>query len=269
MAMNYASMFSGAGIGETYLADLGFNLVVSSELIENRAKLHKHFYNKSLVIHGDITKTSNYNLFKKTCIENNVEFILATPPCQGFSLAGKNKNIDQMLEDRRNYLIFTVIDMIKDVNPSYILIENVPRFIKMGFPYKDKITNVVDIIADVLKDSYDVNAKILNAKHYGIPQNRERSFIKIYKKGLNWELPQPENNVYTIREAIGHLPSIESGEISNNKLHFGRKHSEKHIEWMKHTPSGKSAFENKIFYPQDNKGQKINGFSATYQRMDR
>lgn len=266
--MNYASMFSSAGVGSTYLKLLDFNLIVASELIPIRAKLHKHFYPESEIIIGDITLKDNYMRFKEICLENEVDFILATPPCQGFSLAGKNKNISQMLKDERNYLIFSVIKAILDIKPTYSLIENVPRFINMGFPYNDELTNVVSIISDMLKDEYVVESIILNSKNFDIPQNRERSFIKIHKKNVNWNWPKKSSKIISVRDAIGHLPSIESGQISDYKWHYGRKHIKKHIIWMKHTPTGKSAFQNKEFFPSKENGKKLRGFSATYMRME-
>ena len=70
-----------------------------------------------------------------------------------------------------------------------------------------------------------------------------------------------------MREAIGDLPSLESGEKSNIKFHNARKHTENHILWMKHTPTGCSAHDNEKFYPRKKDGTKIKGFNATYKRM--
>lgn len=73
----------------------------------------------------------------------------------------------------------------------------------------------------------------------------------------------------TTREAIGHLPSLESAEKSNIKNHYARNHSDSHILFMSNTPTGKSAFENKIYYPKNKKtGKRLKGYSATYKRID-
>lgn len=266
--LNYASMFSSAGIGSMYLNKIDFNLVVASELINKRADLHEFFYPYATLVRGDIQNDDNFRSFVNICIRKSVNFILATPPCQGFSLAGKNKSNDQMLHDKRNYLIFDVIKVIKEVKPDYVLIENVPRFIKMGFPYKNSMVNVVDIIRDVLSMDYITEAKVLNSKFFGVPQSRKRSFIKIFKKNLRWPWPEENSKTISLREAIGFLPSIESGQISKYKYHYGRNHSDEHIEWMRHTPTGKSAFENNLHFPKKNNGERLKGYPATYMRMD-
>ena len=78
---------------------------------------------------------------------------------------------------------------------------------------------------------------------------------------------QEKQEKISVIDAIGHLPSIESGENSGIKWHYAKKHSEKHIEWMSNTPTGKSAFDNIIYFPQKN-GRKIKGFKNTYKRME-
>lgn len=71
----------------------------------------------------------------------------------------------------------------------------------------------------------------------------------------------------TVEEAVGFLPSLEAGESSDFKWHFARKHSKKHIEWMQYTPTGKSAIENSIHYPQKENGERIKAYNTTYRRM--
>jgi DNA (cytosine-5)-methyltransferase 1 len=66
---------------------------------------------------------------------------------------------------------------------------------------------------------------------------------------------------------IGSLPTLEAGDKSPLKWHFARNHSQDHIEWMKHTPTGKSAFENKVYYPVKPNGDLIKSYMTTYRRM--
>ena len=63
------------------------------------------------------------------------------------------------------------------------------------------------------------------------------------------------------------MPSLNAGEKSKIPWHFARNHSEDHITWMKHTPTGKTAFENKIHYPKKKNGEKIKSYMTTYRRM--
>ena len=119
------SLFASAGIGETYFKDVGVDIVVSNELIENRAKLYKAIAPETNVICGDITKDEVFERIMNAA-PNKVDFLLASPPCQGMSVAGKNRSQTTMEADERNYLITYVVKAIKRTTPDYILIENVP-----------------------------------------------------------------------------------------------------------------------------------------------
>lgn len=261
-------MFASAGVGETYLNDVGLECAVANELEEKRAAFHSHLYPDAHMVYGDICQKSNFDEFIDKSIQNDVELLIATPPCQGFSLSGKNKSHEEMINDARNFLIFKVFEAIDEIRPKYVLIENVPRFLKLFYPYKDGVLNVVDLLNQKYGDEYKIEFKTLNSMDYGVAQSRKRAFIKIYKKGETWGWPKGSGKVTTLKEAIGHLPSVESGEKSDHKWHFGRKHTEQHVLWMKHTPTGQSAFKNEVYYPKDKEGNKLNGYHDAYARMN-
>lgn len=205
--MKAVSLFSSAGIGEMYLHDIGIDVVVANELIEKRARTYKFFYRNANMVYGDITKNEIKETIINKCSELGVKMLIATPPCQGMSLAGKNKSQDAMNKDPRNYLIFDVIDIIDELDLDYILIENVSRFLKLFYPFKGKWLTIIDILNKKYGENYVVEANILNAADLGVPQTRLRSVIKIYKKGLKWDNPSNVETHITIREAIGNLPS--------------------------------------------------------------
>jgi DNA (cytosine-5)-methyltransferase 1 len=265
--IKYAIMFSSAGVGEAYLEQKGFECVVANELEQKRADFHKYLYPNSHMVYGDICEKENFDEFINISIEKKVEFLLATPPCQGFSLSGKNKSHEQMTNDDRNFLIFKVFEAIERLKPKYILIENVPRFLKLIYALEGDFFSAVELLKKKFGNEYIVDHRILNAMNYGVPQSRKRAFIKLYKKGLSWDWPTESKHIITVRDAIEHLPSIESGQTSQHKLHFGRKHNNLHILWMTHTPTGQSAFKNKEYYPKDKNGNKINGYHDAYARM--
>lgn len=265
--MNGMSLFSGAGIGEFYLSRIGINIVVANEIITKRAQLYQQVYPKSEMIEGDITDPKIFKRIAKTAIDNNVSYMIASPPCQGISVAGKNRRINEMANDPRNYLITYVVKMIKLVQPKFILIENVPRLLKMQLYLNNEFKTVEGILDDEFGDRYDIDYKVLDASDYGVPQVRKRAIVRLKEKGLTWELPKKQTYKKTVRDAIGDLPSIESGEISNIKWHFGRVHSENHILWMKHTPTGHTAFDNEFYFPQKKDGSRIKGYNTTYRRI--
>jgi DNA (cytosine-5)-methyltransferase 1 len=192
--------------------------------------------------------------------------VIATPPCQGVSIAGKNRTLDEMLKDERNQLVFKIIDFINIKNPKYVLIENVPNFLKFKLIFKKKQATLLEILSALYKDKYIIDAKVLDASEYGVPQRRTRAIIRMYKKNLSWEWPKKTKQI-TVEESIGHLPSLEASEKSNIPWHFARKHSKDHVLWMKNTPTGKSAFENKKYYPKKKDGNRIKGYMTTYRRI--
>lgn len=260
--MNGLSMFCSAGIAETYFKDNGINIVVSSEIIQKRCALHSWLYPECDAICGDITQQSVFDEVKERALSKNCKFLLATPPCQGMSTLGKK----EYNTDKRNYLIFYALDMIDQCDFDYILIENVPKFLEMFFPYKGELISLLDIIRDKYSNRYEIDSFILNAKEYGVPQSRPRGFIKIWKKGLLWSRPIPQKEI-TLREAIGNLPSLESGERSGIKWHYAKSHNEREIDAMKYTPEGRSAMNNPVHYPRKENGERMKGFHNTFARM--
>ena len=263
--MNGLSLFSGAGIGESYIKDLNLNIKVANELVQKRAELYNSLYPDTKMICGDI---SNKKVFDDIINSSQgIDFILASPPCQGMSIAGKNRDIKNMAMDERNYLFIYIIKAIKILKPKFVFIENVPNLLKLNVYYKEAFRNVLDILEMEFKEDYCIESRILDASDYGVPQTRLRAIIKIYRKNIKWNWPKKNKKKTTVRDCIGNLPSLESGEKSSIKWHFARKHSDKHVLWMKHTPTGCSAFDNDIFYPQKENGDRIKGYNSSYRRI--
>ena len=258
--INGASLFSSAGIAETYFKEVGIDIKVASELLEKRCELHKYWYPDCQMIQGDIGL--KFNEISKAITKNDCKFLLATPPCQGMSTLGK-KDYDN---DPRNYLIFYVLRMIDEHDFDYILVENVPKFLKLYFPFEGELCKLEEIFKRKYSEKYNVEVFELNAADYGVPQSRPRGFIKVYKKGLKWDMPTPEKRI-TLREAIGDLPSLESGETSDIPWHNAKVHNDREILAMRHTAEGCSAMVNEIYYPKSKTGDRIKGFHNTYKRM--
>ena len=260
--MNGASLFCSAGIAETYFKEAGIDILVASELLPKRCEIHSWLYPDCNTLCGDITQSEVFENVKAEILKNNCKFLIATPPCQGMSTMGKRDYV----KDKRNYLIFYALDMIDSCSFDYILIENVPKFLELYFPYNDELHTLEEIIKDKYSSDYQIETFVLNAKDYGVPQSRPRGFIKIWRKGLKWSNPTPSPEI-TLREAIGHLPSLEAGEDSGIKWHKAKPLNSRYALAMKHTPEGKSAFLNKEYYPKTAKGTRMKGFHNTFSRM--
>lgn len=259
--MKALSLFSGGGIGETFLEQIDIKTVIANELLPERANIYSFRFPDTDMIVGDI-KTKKSEIIEKAKKEN-IDLLIATPPCQGMSNLGK-RDYDC---DVRNFLIFDVFDIIDAILPKYIFIENVPKFLKMYFPYPSDPKPLLEILEDKYGDVYDIQYGVYNSADYGVPQTRKRALVRFCKKGLKWEEP-PKQKHKTLRDAIGHLPSIESGEDSGIKYHVGPKHSAKHIETIKHTATGKSAFDNPVYFPKCNDGRRVSGYHNTYRRLE-
>ena len=205
------SLFASAGIAEMNLSKCNIDIKIANELIPIRCKVHEYWNPKTKVICGDITKDELKQNIINESIKENIDFILATPPCQGVSLIGKNKSNDDMLRDERNFLIFHAFDIVDAIKPKVIVIENVARFLGMKFPYNGNMYNIESILKDKYGSQYSICVSVYNAADYGIPQNRLRTIMVLCQKGYSFVMPKKLKPI-TVRDAIGYLPSIEAGE---------------------------------------------------------
>ena len=255
------SLFTNIGISETYFKRNGIDIVLANELIKKRCDFFSFLYPDVEMVCGDITDEKVFQRLVKSHIENNSDFLIATPPCQGMSIAGKMNP-----DDPRNKLIIQVIRFIQETRPTNIIIENVPAILKFSILVKDESIRIVDYIKENLEPlGYIINYDVLDAADYGTPQYRKRAIFLI-SKIEKWNFPQKSKHI-SVREVIGELPSLESGETSDIKYHSAKNHNPNHILWMKHTPTGRTAFENPIYYPQKD-NRRIKGYPTTYKRID-
>lgn len=261
------SVFSSAGIGELLLKNTNVEVVAANELLPKRAECYSHFYPDTDMYCGDITLEETQDYMVSAAKKNDAKMLIATPPCQGLSTLGKNKKQIHYEKDKRNYLILSALNIIDRCDFDYVLIENVPTFLEMYFPYENDYFKLEEILNKKYAGRYIIEARVLNAKDYGICQSRPRAIIKMYKPDKKWSWPIEEPEI-TLREAIGYLPSLESGESSDIPWHFAKKHNERAVLALKHTPTGKSAIANEVYYPKKEDGTRIKGFHNTFKRMD-
>lgn len=279
------SLFANVGIAEAMFDEIGTNILLANEIDERRAQFYSEVYPKTKMVCGDITDDAIRDEIVKLAIEKGVNFIIATPPCQGMSVAG---NRDP--EDPRNQLISYAIDVIKRVSPDFVMLENVPRQLSTKIRINGEVIKIPDYIKRELEGDYLFNEKTLaKAKDFGIPQLRERNINLLVKKkwGFRWEFPAAVPEV-TLKEAIGDLPSLdpllhegmemtldkfpdyekkrEEGE-KISKWHHPPVHPWRQVEWMMHTPTGTSAIFNKEFFPKKKDGTEIRAHHNHYRRM--
>lgn len=282
--MNGLSMFANVGIAETYLHKVGVNIVVANELIPERARFYRHLYPECNMICGDITDKKIFNQVVNVSKSNNVDFIIATPPCQGMSIAGQKSPTDP-----RNYLITYAVDAIKMLHPKYVFMENVFMQLKTSIVYDGKKILIPELIDAALGNDYYIEKEVIDTKFYGVPQQRKRAIILLSRKdnGRHWVFPPKSSHIITLEEAIGDLPSLDplvkekeyryifpfyeeklKKGLEVSKWHFPKDHVWRNIEVMMHTPTGCSARKNPIYFPKKKDGTMVGGAPRTYMRMD-
>lgn len=158
--------------------------------------------------------------------QGELDILDGSPPCQGFSTAGKRN-----LNDSRNDLFLEFVRLINELQPKVFIMENVSGMIKGG--YKGKFNEIVKTLKDT---GYNVKVKLMNAMWYEVPQSRERLiFIGVRKDlGLAPAYPEPMKKAITIREALSGL---------NNK----QDESINHI-WINESETGKNTATYKLAF---------------------
>lgn len=210
--MKVVSLFAGCGGLDLGFINEGFEIVWANDFFKEAVDTYK--LNIGNHIHfGDITQIPSEE------IPNDFDVLLGGFPCQGFSIANKNRS----MEDERNFLYKELLRVLKDKRPKFFVGENVKGLLSMQ---KGKVIEM--IVNDFKSLGYEVNYKLLKASNYGVPQNRERVIIignrigveNIYPKrthALEQELFNSNLKPHvTVKEVVGHLAKIRTRDVSFN-----------------------------------------------------
>ena len=183
MKLRVLSLFSGIGAFEMALR----NIEIDYELV-NFCENDKYAIKAYCAIHdvdenlnlGDITKVSIENLPK------DIDLITHGSPCQDFSVAGLQRGGDEGSETRSS-LMWNTVEIIKHCKPKYVIWENVKNVLSKKHKHNfDKYLKTLELLG------YTNYWKVLNAKDYGVPQNRERVFVvSILGEHKPYEFPKP------------------------------------------------------------------------------
>ncbi|WP_248723274.1 DNA cytosine methyltransferase [Seonamhaeicola sp. ML3] len=254
--LTYISLFSSAGVGCYGFKLNGFECIATNELLTKRLKIQA-FNNKckyeSGYIDGDITKQE-----VKRKLLNELEFwqekhkiktpdvLIATPPCQGMSVANHKKND----EISRNSLVVESIKLTNKILPKYFVFENVRAFLNTTCTDIDGVVKPIkETIKYNLGGSYNILYKIVNFKEYGSNSSRTRTLVIGVRKDIPnitpYDIFPKKQKSKTLRQLIGDLPSLtQMGEISNDIFHSYREFDQRMLPWIENLEEGQSAFEN-------------------------
>lgn len=227
-------VFSGCGGVSCGLTLAGFKVKAAVEIDSSAVATYRSYppLGKVTVLHDDICKLSGEAILEAAGIKRDDVYLFAgCPPCQNFSRQNP-KNKGKSFAERKK-LLFEFLRVIQEVEPPFILMENVPGI------KTDYNKEILDEFLNRLKKLYVVVDGILNSADYGVPQIRKRFVLHAVRKGIHKELsecgfdfglPKATHDIAakdglllwkTVREAIGDLPAIKAGETypDDGKIH--------------------------------------------------
>jgi DNA (cytosine-5)-methyltransferase 1 len=256
MKLNFIDLFAGAGGLSEGFIQAGFEPVAHVEVekaacntLKTRAAYHYLKSNKKLGIYisylkGEITREKLYenlpneildsiiNLpigdennkdIKKqiaNCLgERKVDLIIGGPPCQAYSLAGRSRSKTKMEGDPRNYLFVQYAEYLKSYQPKMFVFENV-----LGLKSAKKGYYLAEMEKLFNENGYHIKLFTLEAKNFGVLQNRRRIIILGWQKKLKFNIPNLEEikteNNYLVQDLLKDLPVIRSGEGKDKFLNY-------------------------------------------------
>jgi DNA (cytosine-5)-methyltransferase 1 len=236
MAYKFIDLFAGIGGFRQGFEEVGFECVFSSEIDPHAREMYRQNFGE--LPYGDITQVD------ETVIPSH-DILLAGFPCQPFSIAGDKKGF----EDTRGTLFFDIVRILKAKQPQVVVLENVKHF-----KNHDGGKTIKVILETLHALGYTTNWEVLNAKDFGVPQNRERTIIVGSRKGVSFnfkKLPKtPPVAIKDILEEEGDFDYLDEREYTL-------------IEHPKKQPSGL------IFCGYRNKNIRINGTRENTKHLSR
>lgn len=188
------ALFAGCGGLDLGFENAGFEIIWANDNNNKIADTYRYNHKKTKLIIESIVDINSDDI-------PDCDIIIGGPPCQSWSLAGAMKG----KEDSRGQLFYEYVRIIKDKRPKAFVAENVK-----GIVSKAHINSFNEIV-DMFKEcGYTVTYKVVNAKDYGVPQDRERVFIVGIRNDINNNYVFPnqthdKGNYITLEKAIGDL----------------------------------------------------------------
>jgi DNA (cytosine-5)-methyltransferase 1 len=193
---------------------------------------YNHEYRGGKGFVSDLEVVSPDEIRDLSKLTGRLDLLAGGPPCQPFSIAGKQRGLD----DKRGNLIFRFVDYVRALEPTAFLFENVPNLARLND----------GILADTLRSDlaelgYEVHAQVVSAAEYGVPQMRKRFIMIGVPKGVQFQFPeathgQAENLFSTIKpyvtaaDAIGDLPDVTDPASHDVPNHEPTMHSPAMLE---------------------------------------
>ncbi|MFD2706612.1 DNA cytosine methyltransferase [Salibacterium lacus] len=208
-------LFSGCGGLSEGLKQAGFDVRGAVEIDQTASQTYIENHPSTKLVNKDIKEVSGVELIKK--IGEDVTLIAGCPPCQGFSTL-KTKKKKNSLKDKRNELIFEFIRIVKELLPTFIMVENVPGL-------KDYL-HFNEAIQELTYLGYGIDYQIINVADFGVPQRRKRLVLMGSLLNKNIKVPIGDSvKQTTVRDCIYGLEKPEETDDSLHSIHS--KHNDR------------------------------------------
>ena len=224
--MKLISLFSGCGGLDLGFEKAGFDIPVANEFDKTIWDTFKVNHPKTHLIEGDVRKINKKDI--APFISGDVDGIIGGPPCQSWSEAGALRGI----KDERGQLFFDYIRILKEFKPKFFLAENVSGM--LANRHSEAVKNIIELFEEA---GYNVTLNLVNAKDYGVAEERKRVFYIGFRKDLNIDFKFPKGSTkdddkkLTLRDIIWDLKdtAVPSGArnrhnpnaINNNEYFTG------------------------------------------------
>lgn len=211
----FIDLFSGIGGIRKAFENLGGECVFSSEWDKYCQQTYEENFGE--VPEGDIR-----NVDEKSIPDHDI--LTAGFPCQAFSIAGRRGGF----EDTRGTLFFEVARIIREKKPKVVFLENVKGL--MNHDRGKTLATILNVLREDLQ-YYVPNPEIVNAKNFGVPQNRERLMIVGFRRDIapeNFSYPKPKDDTKRIKDILEKKPVSTKYYLSDVYLESLREHKKRH-----------------------------------------
>ena len=244
--LTFFDFCSGIGGGRIGMESAGLECIGHSEIDKKTSETYEKFF-KDNRNYGDLTKIDLKKL-------PDFDVLLAGFPCQTFSIAGKREGFN----DNRGMIIYSLIQIIKEKNIKYFLLENVKGLIN-----HNKGQTLKTIKSELEKIGYNLYIKVLNSINFGVPQLRERVYIVGFRKDLdnyNFEFPEEEKTTYTLEK---YIDKQNNSELDKNDETFNKYLKNKYNSQKNYRVEDILTWENSVIDYRQSDLRKYDGFFPT------
>ena len=274
----FIDLFCGAGGFTIGFARAGWKPLLSVDLDNAVSNTHKLNYPTVPFLRGDLSQQSTLETITSRFDQQEIGLVVGGPPCQGFSIFGNRRFINTRgynpHSDPRNKLVYAYVDLVQHIKPRWLVMENVPGLVSL-----DSGLFLKSLISEFRSIGYkNIEARILNAADYGVPQLRRRLLIignrtghiipwpkkKFFAKPEDWQ-----GNFRTVGEVISDLAT--SNSQSRVTCHVPMKHKPLLVERYKYIKEGEKLNVSDLpdHLRKGYRTEQVRNYSHVFKRLHR